>query len=74
MKMNRGEADLSGAQRARQVLAEADTFQLLRLEPETSSPVPSDRSQLRPCAVKPWLFLPPILTLPLPSEFRALRV
>ena len=34
--MNRGEADLSGAQRARQVLAEADTFQLLRLEPETS--------------------------------------
>ena len=36
MKMNRGEADLSGAQRARQVLAEADTFQLLRLEPVTS--------------------------------------
>ena len=34
--MNRGEADPSGAQRARQVLAEADTFQLLRLEPETS--------------------------------------
>ena len=34
--MNRREADPSGAQRARQVLAEADTFQLLRLEPVTS--------------------------------------
>ena len=36
MKMKRREADPSGAQRARQVLAEADTFQLLRLEPVTS--------------------------------------
>ena len=36
MKMKRREADPSGAQRAREVLAEADTFQLLRLEPETS--------------------------------------
>lgn len=34
--MKRREADPSGAQRAREVLAEADTFQLLRLEPETS--------------------------------------
>ena len=36
MKMKRREADPSGAQRAREVLAEADTFQLLRLEPVTS--------------------------------------
>ena len=36
MKMKRREADPSGAQRAREVLAEADTFELLRLEPETS--------------------------------------
>ena len=36
MKMKRREADPSGAQRARQVLAEADTFQLLRLDPVTS--------------------------------------
>ena len=34
--MKRREADPSGAQRARQVLAEADTFQLVRLEPVTS--------------------------------------
>ena len=34
--MKRREADPSGAQRARQVLAEADTFQLLRLDPVTS--------------------------------------
>ena len=36
MSMKSREADPSGAQRARQVLAEADTFQLLRLEPVTS--------------------------------------